>query len=134
MPVYTEPVAEVNGLAIIGQSYTFYGNSVRIKKTISDPLTVGAVTITGEEEIYIDLSDEKTQRDLSSQIGKYISLGNSVQSQLELLGEANRNKTAVSSSPPPGPSSTGDLWCDSNNGELYIYYDSFWVQITKTIP
>ena len=41
--------------------------------------------------------------------------------------------TIMSASPPASPS-VGDLWCDSANGELYIYYDSFWVQITKTIP
>lgn len=37
---------------------------------------------------------------------------------------------AVSDSPPSSPAPvTGTLWYDSNNGRLFVYYDSQWVQI-----
>lgn len=37
--------------------------------------------------------------------------------------------TSVAST-PPASASEGDMWCDSSDGSLYIYYDSFWIQIT----
>ena len=42
--------------------------------------------LLGEEEVVVDTSDDKTKRDLAANIGKYIVVGNTVQSQLDMLG------------------------------------------------
>ena len=86
MTVYTEDIAEVDGVAIVGQAHDLYGNTIKIKKSVSGLVTIGSQTLISEEEIYVDLSDEKTRRDLSSNIGRYIIVGNAVQSQLNMLG------------------------------------------------
>ena len=37
------------------------------------------------------------------------------------------NSLIQASATPPSSPSTGDLWLDSDNGSLYIYYDSSWI-------
>lgn len=40
----------------------------------------------------------------------------------------------TSSTTPPASPNAGDLWLDSANVDLYIYYDSHWVQLTGEEP
>lgn len=101
MTVYTEDIAEVDGVAITGQAHELYGNSIKIKKSVSGIVTIGGQTMISEEEVYVDLSDEKTQRDLSSNIGRYIIVGNTVQSQLNMLGMQPINPTGPTGSTGP---------------------------------
>jgi hypothetical protein len=44
---------------------------------------------------------------------------------------SNENRVTVSDSAPSSPS-VGDLWWKSNNGNMYIYYDGYWVVSTDT--
>lgn len=43
------------------------------------------------------------------------------------LGTGGGGTVTVSDTAPVGPS-VGDLWYESDTGQLYIYYDSFWVE------
>jgi hypothetical protein len=40
--------------------------------------------------------------------------------------------TTASDTPPAGPE-VGQLWWDSTDGTLYIYYDGFWVQAVTSV-
>lgn len=45
-------------------------------------------------------------------------------------GPTGPQNAVATSATAPGSASVGDLWLDTDDGSLYIYYDSFWVQIT----
>jgi hypothetical protein len=41
--------------------------------------------------------------------------------------------SVTTSDSPPGTPSTGDLWWDSDQGSLHVYYDGFWVESNPSL-
>ena len=61
----------------------------------------------------------------------YIRSGSS---WVEVAGGGGGGSSVTTSDAPPSSPSAGDLWYESDTGSFYIYYDSFWVSISGTVP
>ena len=46
----------------------------------------------------------------------------------QYVDENSGSGSITVSDTPPESASQGDLWFDSSNGTMYVYYDSFWVE------
>jgi hypothetical protein len=86
---------------------------------------VGATGPTGPNGPINDLSDVTITSASSGQVLQY---NGSVWVNAALIGGATISATA------PSSPSAGNLWLDSVNADLYIYYDSHWVQLTGEEP
>jgi len=53
-----------------------YDNHIKIKKTVQEDLQIGDVFLVYGEETLVDTNDEKTARDLITNAGKYVVVGN----------------------------------------------------------
>ncbi len=45
---------------------------------------------------------------------------------------AGAGGSAVASDTPPSSPSAGDIWLESDTGKMFVYYDSFWIEVSGT--
>lgn len=61
----------------------------------------------------------------------YKNSSNTISILSSALSAQGASSIEISTTPPASPSS-GDLWFESDTGKQFIYYDSFWVEISGT--
>lgn len=134
MAEYIEPAeySEVNGAAVVGQAYQFFSSAVKIKKIVNAPVFIGDNALIGEEEVFVDTDNEIVQRDLITNIGKYVVIGNDVFSRAVPLLDSgfsiDFSRMEVSDTPPNSPM-PGAMWFNTDVGSSFIYYDNFWIEV-----
>jgi hypothetical protein len=94
-------------------------SQIDAKSPLDAPTFTGAVDFTGATVSGIDLLPTQT-----GETGNYLTTDGSVASWAAIDIPPG---TTISDTAPVAPDA-GQLWWDSTDGTLYIYYETFWVQ------
>jgi len=106
------------GTGSISGDVTLYRDSANILKT-DDTFTASALFVNGIE---IDTTGATANNILKYNGTKFTA------------ASISAGAAVTSSATAPNSPNTGDLWLDSVNADLYIYYDNHWVQLTGEEP
>ena len=94
--------------------------TITASHTFTNGLASSGVVSTSSlvvDSIEIDTTGATTNQVLKFDGTKFLPVGTTA------------NATAVISDLEPATAQTGDLWYDSDTGSMYVYYDSYWVEI-----
>jgi hypothetical protein len=129
---HLEDIHDINITGVTGGDVLAYNSSTQLWENSSDYATLVSGVVPDEQ-----LPDDIVRTDgLSSSLGDYIPLSQKGETggvaELDITGKVPAAQLPpdfdVSATTPPASPQEGDAWYDSASGNLYVYYDSYWVE------
>jgi hypothetical protein len=129
---HLEDIHDINITGVTGGDVLAYNSSTQLWENSSDYATLVSGVVPDEQ-----LPDDIVRSDgLSSSLGDYIPLSQKGETggvaELDINGKVPAAQLPpdfdTTATTPPASPQEGDAWYDSASGNLYVYYDSYWVE------
>jgi collagen type VII alpha len=129
---HIEDIHDINITGVTGGDVLAYNSSTQLWENSSDYATLVSGVVPDEQ-----LPDDIVRTDgLTGALGDYIPSSEKGSTggvaELDITGKVPADQLPpdfdVSATTPPASPQEGDAWYDSASGNLYVYYDSYWVE------
>jgi collagen type VII alpha len=129
---HLEDIHDINITGATGGDVLAYNSSTQLWENSSDYATLVSGVVPDEQ-----LPDDIVRTDgLTGALGDYIPSSEKGETggvaTLDVAGKVPADQLPpdfdVSATTPPASPQVGDAWYDSASGNLYVYYDSYWVE------
>jgi hypothetical protein len=129
---HIEDIHDINITGVTGGDVLAYNSSTQLWENSSDYATLVSGVVPDEQ-----LPDDIVRTDgLTGALGDYIPSSEKGVTggvaELDITGKVPAEQLPpdfdVTATTPPASPQEGDAWYDSASGNLYVYYDSYWVE------